>query len=91
MKKLPKVGQRVVVKSNFTYNEYSDMPIEGIIGQTGTVIIVDEREGQENFNVLVKFDTIFSKALHKGRYMGDKQSDKEDCWWLSHKVIKKLT
>ena len=87
MKKLPKVGQRVVVKDNYTYNEVIDMPIENIIGQTGIVAYVDIREDQENFNVLVKFDTIFSKALHNGRFM----SNKEDCWWLSHKVIKKLT
>ena len=94
MKKLPKIGQRVVVKDTYVYNDVYDLPISNIIGQTGEVVHVvhvddsdsDDSEDTETYNVLVKFDNIFSTSLHNGRY----RSSKEDCWWVSHRVIKKL-
>jgi len=85
MKKLPKIGQRVVVKDNYIkkYDPETDMRIEGIVGQIGTVL---EVEGDDKLDVLVKFDEVFSDQLHNKRGL----SDKADCWWVSHKVIKKL-
>ena len=86
MKKLPKIGQRVVVKDNYIkkYDPETDMPIEGIVGQIGTVL---EVEWDDKLDVLVKFDTVFSDRLHNKRDL----SDKADCWWVAHEVLKKLT
>ena len=86
MKKLPKIGQRIVVKDNYIkkYDPEIDMRIEGIVGQIGTVL---EVEGYDKLDVLVKFDEVFSDQLHNKRDL----SDNTDCWWVAHEVLKKLT
>ena len=77
MKKLPKIGQRVVVKDNYM----GDM--EDIVGQKGTVVGV--YRGLDVV-VAVAFDTIFSTYLHTA---GDR-SKLSNCWWLSRTNLKKV-
>ena len=78
MKKLPKIGQRVVVKN------YDMGDMEDIVGQKGTVVSADEDYG--DLDVVVAFDTIFSTDLHTA---GDR-SKLSNCWWVSRTNLKKV-
>ena len=85
MKKLPKIGQRVVVKDNITDISQKQDLLDYIIGQEGTVVETDTTSLNE-LTVLVSFDTICSKNLHKGQGI----SQVDNCWWVRHEALKKL-
>lgn len=85
MKKLPKIGQRVVVKDNITDISQKQDLLDYIIGQEGTVVDTDTTSLNE-LTVLVSFDTIFSKNLHNGQGI----SQVDNCWWVRHEALKKL-
>ncbi len=84
MKKLPKIGQRVVIKDNYKEFINSDWDyLEDIIGQTAVVIFVEEGHCH---STLLAFDTAFSDRLHTG----SGRADVNKCWWVNHGAIKKL-
>ena len=78
MKKLPKIGQRVVVKDNYTWDDAFDVQCPNIVGQIGTVHGITD---DVTLQVLVKFDSKFSDNLFgsKGR-----------CWWLDKTHLRKV-
>lgn len=85
MKKLPKIGQRVVVKGNITDISQEQDLLDSIVGQEGTVVNTDTASSNE-LTVLVAFDTVFSENLHNGQGI----SQLDNCWWVSHEALKKL-
>ena len=82
MKKLPKIGQRVVVKENYRCR-LEIMSAKDIVGKVGTVIdIADYVYTTEN--TLVEFDDNFSDALHTGQGKG------ENCYWICNTELRKV-
>ena len=85
MKKLPKIGQRVVVKDTYTWDDEFDVECHNVIWQIGTVVKLNEG-CSAGLEVLVEFDIRFNDDLHKGK--GPAKGGK--CWWLNKTHLRKV-